>query len=124
MREHLGSKYIMPLLFIILLITAGIFVPFLLYAQGKNASPSFPRQEVNDEIHDVKQFVGIENDGQKRDDYNKNPLSESVDIQRISYSSDGNFLNGTLWVGGSGVKENPSLYGASGLAYGMLIDAD
>jgi hypothetical protein len=124
MRGHLGSKYIMPLLFIILLITAGIFVPFLLYAQGENTSPSFPRQEVNDEIHDVKQFVGIENDGQKRDDYNKNPLSESVDIQRISYSSDGNFLNGTLWVGGSGVKENPSLYGASGLAYGMLIDAD
>ena len=52
----------MPLLFIILLITAGIFVPLPLYAQGENASPSFLRQEVNDEIHDVKQFVGIEND--------------------------------------------------------------
>ena len=63
MRGHLGSKYIMPLLFIIfLIITAGIFVPLPLYAQGENASPSFPRQEVNDEIHDVKQFVGIEND--------------------------------------------------------------
>ena len=125
MRGHLGSKYIMPLLFIIfLIITAGIFVPLLLYTQAENASPSFSRQEINDEIHDVKQIVGIENNSQKRDNYNKNPLYESVDIQRISYSSDGNFLNGTLWVGGSGVKENPSLYGASGLAYGMLIDAD
>jgi hypothetical protein len=62
MRGHLGSKYIMPLLLIILLITAGIFVPLPLYAQGEIASPSFLRQEVNDEIHDVKQFVGIEND--------------------------------------------------------------
>ena len=122
MRGHLGSKCIMPLLFILfLIITAGIFVPLLLYTQAENASPSFPRQEVNDEIHDVKQ---IGNNSQKRDNYNKNPLFESVDIQRISYSSDGNFLNGTLWVGGSGVKENPSLYGASVLAYGMLIDAD
>jgi hypothetical protein len=125
MRGHLGSKYIMPLLFIIfLIITAGIFVPLLLYTQAENASPSFSRQEINDEIHDVKQIVGIENNSQKRDNYNKNPLYESVDIQRISYSSDGNFLNGTLWVGGSGVKENPSLYGANVLAYGMLIDAD
>ena len=122
MRGHLGSKYIMPLLFIIfLIITAGIFVPLLLYTQAENASPSFSRQEINDEIHDVKQ---IGNNSQKRDNYNKNPLYESVDIQRISYSSDGNFLNGTLWVGGSGVKENPSLYGANVLAYGMLIDAD
>jgi hypothetical protein len=123
MRGHLGSKYIMPLLFILfLIITAGIFVPSLLYTQAENASPSFPRQEVNDEIHDVKQ---IGNNSQKRDNYNKNPLFESVDIQRISYSSDGNFLNGTLWVGGgNGVNENPSLYGASVLAYGMLIDAD
>jgi hypothetical protein len=125
MRGHLGSKYIMPLLFIIfLIITAGIFVPLLLYTQAEKASPSFSRQEINDEIHDVKQIVGIENNSQKRDNYNKNPLYESVDIQRISYSSDGNFLNGTLWVGGSGVKENPSLYGANVLAYGMLIDAD
>ncbi|HZD81407.1 MAG TPA: hypothetical protein VE076_00905 [Nitrososphaeraceae archaeon] len=113
------------MLFIIfLIITAGIFVPLLLYTQAENASPSFSRQEINDEIHDVKQIVGIENNSQKRDNYNKNPLYESVDIQRISYSSDGNFLNGTLWVGGSGVKENPSLYGANVLAYGMLIDAD
>ena len=122
MQRHLLSKCIMPLL-VILLIIVEIFVPVLLYAEAEKASPSFARQEVNDEMHDVKQFVGIENNSQKRDDY-KNALSESIDIQRISYSSDGIFLNATLWVGGSGVKENPSLYGANLLAYGMLIDAD
>ena len=122
MQRHFLSKCIMPLL-VTLLITVGIFVPFFIYGEAEKASPSFPRQEINDEMHDVNQFVGIENNGQKRDDY-KNTLSESIDIQRISYSSDGIFLNATLWVGGSGVKENPSLYGANVLAYGMLIDAD
>jgi hypothetical protein len=122
MQRHFLSKCIMPLL-VTLLITVGIFVPFFIYGEAEKASPSFPRQEINDEMHDVNQFVGIENNSQKRDDY-KNTLSESIDIQRISYSSDGIFLNATLWVGGSGVKENPSLYGANVLAYGMLIDAD
>lgn len=140
MRGHLRPKYIifviMPLLtffIMILIMTAEILGPLLLYySYAQNASPSFARQEVNDEIHDVKQFSGIgknndnnnNNSRQKISDYNKNPLSASVDIQRISYSSDKNFLNATLWVGGSGVKENPSLYGASIVAYGMVIDAD
>ena len=134
MQGQFRSKYIVfvPLLLfiIIIIITSRISIPLLLlHAQAENVSPSFTRQEVNDEIHDVKQFAGIEsnsnNSRQKTNDYyNNNPLSESVDIERISYSSDGNFLNATLWVGGNGVKENPLSYGANMVAYGMVIDAD
>jgi ABC-type bacteriocin/lantibiotic exporter with double-glycine peptidase domain len=138
MQAHLRPKYIvimpLPLLITILIITSRISIPLLLlHAQAENVSPSFARQEVNDEIHDVKQFAGIEsnsnNSRQKTNDYynnnnNNNPLSESVDIERISYSSDGNFLNATLWVGGNGVNENPLSYGANMIAYGMVIDAD
>jgi hypothetical protein len=126
MLWHVIPKYvIMPLLLLtIILIIPGILVPLVLHAQAQNTSPSFTRQQVNDEINDTKQFIRLENNSQKRNSYDKNPLSESIDIQRISYSSDGNFLNATIWVGGTGVKENPSLYNASMLAYGMVINAD
>ena len=120
MRRRVLSTCILPLL-VTFLIVIGIFIPFFLSEETFSTSSSFARQEVNDEIHDVKQFIGIEKENQKRD-YYKNLLS--IDIERISYSSDRNFLNATLWIGGSGVKENPSLYGAKMLAYGMLIDAD
>ena len=120
MRRRVLSKCILPLL-VTFLIVIGIFIPFFLSEETFCTSPSFARQEVNDEIHDVKQFTGIQKENQKRD-YYKNLLS--IDIERISYSSDRNFLNATLWIGGGGVKENPSLYGAKMLAYGILIDAD
>jgi hypothetical protein len=120
MRRQVLSKCILPSL-VTFLIIIGIFIPFFLSEQTFSTSPSFARQEVNDETHDVKQFTGIQKENQKKD-YYENLLS--IDIERISYSSDRNFLNATLWIGGSGVKENPSLYGAKMLAYGMLIDAD
>src|SRR5919199_5802242 len=101
MQWQFGSKYIvfMPLLLfiIIIIITSRISIPlFLLHAQAENASPSFARQEVNDEIHDLKQFAGTEDSNDSREitnDYGNNngSLAEAVDIQRISYSSDGNF---------------------------------
>ena len=137
MQGRYRSKYIvvMPLLLLIIIIpiTSRISIPsLLLHAQAEKVSPSFTRQEVNDEINDLKQFAGMENSNSSREktnDYNnnnnnKNSLSGSVDIQRISYSSDGNFLNATLWLGGNGVKENPLSYGAKMVAYGMVIDAD
>ena len=130
MQGHFASKYsiIMPLLLfliILIMITARISTPLLLlHTQAENVSPSFARQQVNDETHDVKQFAGMEKNNTSQINNYKNPLSESIDIQRISYSSDRNFLNATLWVGGTGVKENPSSYGANMVAYGMVIDAD
>ena len=101
MQRHLLSKCIMPLL-VILLIIVEIFVPVLLYAEAEKASPSFARQEVNDEMHDVKQFVGIENNSQKRDDY-KNALSEFT-IEGINTTipihktilEESNFVNGNI----------------------------
>jgi hypothetical protein len=135
MQGQFGSKYIvfMPLLFfiIIIIITSRIPIPlFILHAQAENVSPSFARQEVNDEIHDLKQFAGTQdsnNSHEKTIDHSntkKDSLSEAVDIQRISYSSGRNFLNATLWLEGNGVNENPRSYGANMVAYGMVIDAD
>jgi hypothetical protein len=132
MQGHFASKYsiIMPLLLfliILIMVTARISTSLLLLqAQAQNVSPSFARQQVNDEIRDLKQFAGKEKNSNNASQINnyKNLLSESIDIQRISYSSDRNFLNATLWVGGTGVKENPSSYGANMVAYGMVIDAD
>ena len=103
MQWQFGSKYIVfvPLLLfiIIIIITSRISIPlFLLHAQAENLSPSFARQEVNDEIDDLEQFAGTEDSNKSREktnDHTNNKecsLSEAVDIQRISYSSDGNFF--------------------------------
>ena len=54
--------------------------------------------------------------------YNR-PLDKSAIIQRITYFSDGKTLNATLWMAG-GIKHDPSIYGASIMAYGALIDID
>ncbi len=59
---------------------------------------------------------------QSKADY-KSLLDNSSDIQRVTYSSNGKTLNTTLWLGGV-VKETPSVYGASTVAYGLLVDAD
>ena len=82
---------------------------------------SFPRQEVNSATRNIIQFdkkLHI----QTKATYNQ-PLDKSAIIQRITYFSDGKTLNATLWMGG-GIKHDPSIYGASIVAYGVLIDID
>src|SRR6476620_5217420 len=64
------------------------------------ASPSFVRQEIQDSRHDLFQL----------DDYHHNitrlsndtetnvMLDDSIDIDRVSYFSDGKVLNATIWL--------------------------
>ena len=82
-------------------------------------SPSFSIQEINSGIGNGIQVDGLTH-AQTKPDY-KGLLDSSSDIQRVTYFSDGKTLNATMWLGG-GVKQNPSLYGAS--TAGVLIDAD
>jgi hypothetical protein len=84
-------------------------------------SPSFSIQEINTSIHNGIRIDGITH-AQTKPDYSGS-LASSSDIQRVTYFSDGKILNATMWLGG-GVKQNPSLYGASVAVYGELIDAD
>ena len=72
--------------------------------------PIFPRQEINAGIHNGIE-VNVSAQTQSKADY-KGLLDNSSDIQRVTYSSNGNTLNTTLWLGGV-VKEIPSIYGAS-----------
>ena len=82
---------------------------------------SFSRQEVNSATHDIIQLNGKLHT-QTKATHNQ-PLDKSAIIQRVTYFSDGKTLNATLWMGG-GIKHDPSIYGASIVAYGVLIDID
>jgi hypothetical protein len=105
------------------------FVPSLLFTEtfaqqsppSSSSSSTFSRQEINAGNHNAIQ-VNVSTHTQSKADY-KGLLDNSSDIQRVTYSSNGKTLNTTLWLG-SVVREKPSDYGASTLAYGMLIDAD
>jgi hypothetical protein len=103
-------------------------VPSLIYedtfAQVQTPSTSlsaFPRQEVNAGIHNGIQ-VNVSAHTQSKADY-KGLLDNSSDIQKVTYSSNGKKLNATLWLGGE-IRGIPSKFGASTVAYGILVDAD
>jgi hypothetical protein len=104
-------------LFLITVITFEYPVYLEVFAQ----SPSFSRQELNTGFHNGIQ-VNANTHTQTKVDY-KSPLDNSSNIQRVTYFSDGKTNNATLWLGG-GIKQNPSVYGASTVVYGMLIDSD
>lgn len=81
-----------------------------LFIEGTALSPSFVRQEIKDDANDwwdlgQQRFTTAYNFG---------------DISAVSYSSDGRFLNTTLFLR-SPFIEQPSGYAP---AYGMLINAD
>ena len=73
------------------------------------ASPVFDREEIKDDTNDMR---NMEN-GSKAQAFN------SIDIQSATYSSDGRFLNATLWL--SGFRKAPP---REEVVYGMLVDAD
>jgi general stress protein CsbA len=95
-------------LLILLSILSVFFHPSAQKALGM--SPSFVRQEIKDDPrdwwdHEKEQFSNVMN---------------FSDISAVSYSSDGQFLNATVFTSDVFVKE-PSKYMP---AYGMLINAD
>ena len=84
-------------------------------------SPSFSRQEVGDDERDGININGLAGT-QTVDDY-KDPLDNSTDILKITYLSDANNLNASLWLGGNFTKD-PAAKGAEAVVYGMLVDVD
>jgi hypothetical protein len=113
------SKYII-IMSLLVLITITMYT--LLYHEVFAASPAFDRQEITDEPNDD---IHLNRTGQSqtKDDYN-DTQDKSTDIQKITYFSNGTFLNATLWLA-SGFEENPSVNGRTvAVVYGILIDAD
>jgi hypothetical protein len=116
-HSSLTVMFIMYSCIFLILISHNPLIDYSVFAE----SPSFSIQEINSGIHNGIQVDGITH-AQTKPDY-KGPLDSSSDIQRVTYFSDGKTLNATVWLGGE-VKQNPSLYGASAVVYGELIDAD
>lgn len=105
---------------LLLLITTISYAP-MPFSKVLADSPSFSRQEVGDDERD-----GININGhagtQTVDDY-KDPLDDSTDILKITYLSDAQNLNASLWLGGNFTKD-PAAKGAEAVVYGMLVDVD
>lgn len=75
-------------------------------------SPSFARQEIEDSINDTI--------SSKNTNYTQQQNITLPDIETVSYSSNGNHLNATIWLS-SFFEERPLL---RGLRYLMYIDVD
>lgn len=104
MKEELHS-----LSFVVLLVLTFGFTSFILSAYS--LSPSFVRQEVNDNPEDIfdfrsNQFGCVQTEPTNDSEGYNRPLdkldssarSPSTEIGSVSYSSDGRFLNGTIWL--------------------------
>jgi hypothetical protein len=120
MKNVLCSSKLLLVLALALLTTIS-YASFLPNSNVLAYSPSFSRQEVGDDVRDGINVNGLAG-SQKADDY-KDPLDNSTDIQKITYSSEGKNLNATLWLGGD-FMDNGALKSAKALVYGMLIDVD
>lgn len=106
---------------LLLLLITTISYALMPFSKVLADSPSFSRQEVGDDERD-----GININGhagtQTVDDY-KDPLDDSTDILKITYLSDAQNLNASLWLGGNFTKD-PAAKGAEAVVYGMLVDVD
>lgn len=106
---------------LLLLLITTISYALMPFSKVLADSPSFSRQEVGDDERD-----GININGhagtQTVDDY-KDPLDDSTDILKITYLSDAQHLNASLWLGGNFTKD-PAAKGAEAVVYGMLVDVD
>jgi hypothetical protein len=117
--ELVFSSKLLLVLSMLLLITIS-YAP-MLPSNVLAASPSFSRQEVGDDERDGININGLART-QAVDDY-KDPLDNSTDILKITYLSDAENLNASLWLGGNFTK-NPAAKGAEAVVYGMLLDVD
>lgn len=85
-------------------------------------SPSFVRQEIQDERHDILQ---INDNEQKITKLNYTDVKErifnSIDIDRVSYFSDGKFLNATIWLYHT---LNDNFLSQVPVSFGMLVDVN
>ena len=120
MKLVFSFRLLFVLSLLLLLITTISYAP-MPFSKVLADSPSFSRQEVGDDERD-----GININGhagtQTVDDY-KDPLDDSTDILKITYLSDAQNLNASLWLGGNFTKD-PAAKGAEAVVYGMLVDVD
>lgn len=120
MKLVFSFRLLFVLSLLLLLITTISYAP-MPFSKVLADSPSFSRQEVGDDERD-----GININGhagtQTVDDY-KDPLDDSTDILKITYLSDAQHLNASLWLGGNFTKD-PAAKGAEAVVYGMLVDVD
>lgn len=119
--ELVFSFRLLFVLSLLLLLITTISYALMPFSKVLADSPSFSRQEVGDDERD-----GININGhagtQTVDDY-KDPLDDSTDILKITYLSDAQHLNASLWLGGNFTKD-PAAKGAEAVVYGMLVDVD
>lgn len=119
--ELVFSFRLLFVLSLLLLLITTISYALMPFSKVLADSPSFSRQEVGDDERD-----GININGhagtQTVDDY-KDPLDDSTDILKITYLSDAQNLNASLWLGGNFTKD-PAAKGAEAVVYGMLVDVD
>jgi hypothetical protein len=114
-----ASAFFLTLLLVISLMAISYEQPWRVLAsvsstgeqKGESPSPAFDRQEVKDlENNDLLNMAsgGKEGNG-----------SSYVNIRSVTYSSDGSYLNATLWL--ASFNKIPS---REKVGYGVLIDAD
>ena len=84
------------------------------------ASPYFGHQE-KDDADDVLQVNGDNFTDTKVGGNYYHPFDRSSDIESVDYSSDGKFLNATMWLAGP-IHQYPE--NVSQVIYRMLIDVD
>jgi hypothetical protein len=112
--DILNLKYLnYILILIIILIWIQIYT---VESSELRLSPSFPPENIGDETRDWRNMVTG----------NKTSGSDATDINSVSYSSDGKFLNATIWFTDmdalKNFNENKSNH--SKFIYGILIDGD
>lgn len=93
-------------------------------SQSFALSPSFPRQEVADDIHDaVKKDISERIVKVNYTDMNETIIANSIDMSHVTYLSDGKILNATLWLAWPGFDK--TLYKlAYKIDFGMYIDVN
>jgi hypothetical protein len=108
-------------LIIFLCIYYYYFLFFINFDAFAISAPQFSRQEINSGIRDgiqISEYLP----SQIPTDY-KSPLDLAIDIQKVTYYSDGKNLNTTLWLGNKTISD-PAKFGIVVLLYGALFDID
>ena len=94
---------------------SSTFLLFLAFIPAFATSPVFDRQLIKDEVGEVQNFKGIS-------------VSESKffvpDIEYVTYSSDGSFINFTIWLNQEFSLKNISKNGPTLLYLGAAFDTD
>jgi len=105
---------------IFLIIFISIFILFSYIYHNFYVWASVDRQVIFDDVYD-KFFIG----GTDPISFEQITSNRDIDIESISFFSDGKTVNATLWVGDQiSTNYDLNLHNVNFLIYGMLIDSD